>query len=294
MLRKEDPHRGWKEYICCNFVCGIFFVHLFIMISDQQIQALQNNQNPTLSDIMNLLLNIHQTTKTNSMVLESVQQQLGSMQVQINQNSQSIAKLESANVQQNLKISELYRKICDNNSGINQLAQQDVEKQIVVTGFKIEPDIDIVTSKLFTLLNCSIDTVEFKYSLKQKDGSYSVVIGFNLKSDKINFMQKAFKNGPIFLKQVCTGAEETSTDKIKLFNKLSNFNHQIRIKLSALKQLGFVGSMKFRSCFYEYSAMENNVEKWFRAQDMECLHKLTAIYDSIKPKKADHHSENMS
>lgn len=236
-------------------------------------KLIQNNLTPEISDVMRGILLVLQK-------LDCIQTEIVSSNAVINKHESEIKQIKEKQTQNDFDIIGM-------KGSINLLNQQQIDNEVLVSGFKqlLSPEdqqqITVNLCKIYGVnSNCVRQYFTFNNS-KNNETSSTLVVKFWDKQEQINLIKKVIENGPPTTNQLILGSVSVSHDKqednpLRCFGRLTMENVQISKILRQLKKEKKIHAMRYRNLCFHY---QEKTDSQFSA--VICLKEIELLKDKL-------------
>lgn len=254
--------------------------------NDAIIGEFFNKPNPSNQDLMSVLHQIWGKVSNTDNTVAAIDNRVKKVENTVDSNVQSIANINKEisllKVNNDCKFIQLQNQINENSTNVNGILQNELEKDIVIYGFKDKPALDKVVTNFMRLSNVSIDFV--KHCFVQTDPIYGksrIIVSFKTKQAKILVMQHIISNGPPYYSQLDPDISDDINFKLQIANNLSKFNRSVRASLLGLKRSKVIFKLRFRQRFFQVKEKEDS--EWKTIDNNIALLNIMKLKDQLPP-----------
>lgn len=231
---------------------------------DTEIQAILENPNPSLVDVMKGIASLLKKSNTTSKGVSSINKQLSNLSTRVDLNTKNINILSNnADLQNNI--------IMKNLENVNYLKQDKIDREIFISGFEKIPDDKIVVKELCKFYNMQQNAIKSYRSIPSKnvDGSLKAAfmnVEFCTKQDQIKLLKSVKEVGQPTLKALTNPSSPSQSStanlqvldgkKIKISRRLTAENRNVIGRLRVLLDEKKIAKVRFRNCFYELQPLK--------------------------------------
>jgi hypothetical protein len=169
---------------------------------------------------------------------------------------------------------------------VHKLDQREVDKDIYISGFPVEPNEGEITEALMKMHDIPLNKVDRHYSFSftvkprasstPKDGGrqrqrsvHQMVIGFKDMETKMKFMKAKKDKGPIALEQLTKAKlkPEDAKAMIRCVNRLSKFNLKVQRHLMTSKVNGDIVGFQLHNGLFRLKEKDDSSWKVIGTED---------------------------
>lgn len=248
------------------------------------IDSFMQIEKPDVKDLQIFLVSfLKSTNNLNSRVntiddrVEALESRSSLHTNQLNNIEDRLLELEEGQYKQDLdeKINAIQLEIAanayqneSNSSNILYMQQSLMEKEIILKGFPVKPDLEVVLNKFLEKFTVDRNTIKEYYYVSYSKNNlqasadsnqkllHFIVIVFKAKAYKVEVFKKKSKIGKILFKELQPEITENRDALIKCSNKLSKFNLFTQRTLYKAQQAEVITEYRFHNNFFQVKLSE--------------------------------------
>jgi uncharacterized coiled-coil protein SlyX len=227
---------------------------------NSKISQYTSLENPTIKDLI-------------SMIAEDLKTHL-SIQEKIIELEDDVTNLETIVEKVKTKVESMTSHCERIEISTHKLEQKEIDNDVFLGGFTQQPNENAVIEHLSKIYKFDKNTIENKFSFKQKLNRkttstpnksnrpeiFNMVIKFKSLDDKVDFMKKKKEIGPLMMDQLGVPLIQQKSKAIRIVNRLTSFNLMAQRILNTAKMNNKWEAVKFHNGIFK--VQEKKDSKW--------------------------------
>lgn len=236
---------------------------------DESLNDLINNPNPEIADVMKGICMV-------MMTVNAIHKDVTELKQKFDKYDNELCDMKNSINQQNIKINTLEEQV-------NIINQQQIDKDVVFTGFpnklsKIDENTIILQLCQLYKIDCS--KIQDHYTFPSKNKTYNFIVKFVNKPIQINLIGQIIEYGAPTLNQLLgLDPDPNNADRvIPCSNRLTKENAEFNKYLRNLKKRGIIQSIRYRNCHFQYK--KDQQSEFCSIYTINQIISLKTMYDS--------------